>query len=137
MVEADGRLVAHAMIVDRPLRVGAPDAAETIDAGYVENVATAPEEQGRGYGAAAMREVGRILDEEYAIGALATGRNGFYERLGWETWQGPTWVLMADGERVRSAHEDGDVMVRRTPNTPPDLRLDLPIAIDWRPDEPW
>lgn len=136
MAEVDGRIVAHAMIVDRPLYIGAQDTAEALDAGYVENVATLPAVQGRGHGAAVMGEIGRILDEAYAIGALATGRNAFYERFGWETWRGPTWVRMADGELVRTAHEDGDVMVRRTPRTP-ELRFDAPIAIDWRPEEPW
>ncbi len=28
-------------------------------------------------------------------------------------------------------------MVRRTPATPSDLDLSLPIAVDWRPDEVW
>lgn len=137
MAELEGRVVAHAMIVDRPLYVGDGDAVEALDAGYVENVATHPEAQGRGYGGAVMREIGRILDEEYAIGALATGSNAFYEPLGWTTWRGPTWVRTAEGERVRSADQDGHVMVRRTPRTPPDVGLDVPIAIDWRPEEPW
>lgn len=137
MAEVAGRVVAHAMVVDRPLYVGLRGAAEALDAGYVENVATLPHEQGRGYGAAVMTEIGRILDEAYVIGALATGRNAFYESLAWETWRGPTWVRMADGEMVRSADEDGDVMIRRTPRTPPAIRLDDPIAIDWRPEAPW
>jgi GNAT superfamily N-acetyltransferase len=137
IAEVDGRAVAHAMIVDRPLAVGDGDAAEALDAGYVENVATLPAAQARGHGDAVMREIGRILDEEYAIGALATGAHAFYEQAGWETWTGPTWVRTADGQRVRSASRDGAIMVRRTPRTPPDLRLDAPIAIDWRPGEAW
>jgi GNAT superfamily N-acetyltransferase len=136
MAEVDGRLVAHAMIVDRPLYLGLQDAGESLDAGYVENVATLPAEQGRGHGAAVMVEIGRILDEAYVIGALATGRNAFYERFGWATWRGPTWVRMPDGELMRTAEEDGDIMVRRTPRTP-DVALDSPIAIDWRPGEAW
>jgi GNAT superfamily N-acetyltransferase len=136
MAEMDGRVVAHAMIVDRPIHVGDLDAPEALDAGYVENVATAPSAQGNGYGAAVMREIGRIIGEEYALGALATGRNAFYERFGWETWRGPSWVRMPDGERVRTPDEDGEIMVLRTARTA-DLRLDQPIAIDWRPEEPW
>ena len=136
VAEVDGRVVGHAMIVDRPVYVGGADGVEALDAGYVENVATLPDARGRGHGAAVMREVGRILGEEYAIGALATGSNDFYAKLGWETWRGPTWIRMADGERVRSAEHDGQVMVLRTGRTP-DLRLEEPIAIDWRPEEPW
>jgi aminoglycoside 2'-N-acetyltransferase I len=130
------RVVAHAMIVDRRIYLGhEPDLA--LDVGYVENVATLPELQGQGHGAAVMREIGRIIRDEYVLGALATGSNGFYEGLGWETWRGPTFVRMLDGLRVRSADEDGHVLILRTPRTPADLDLAGPIAVDWRPEEPW
>jgi aminoglycoside 2'-N-acetyltransferase I len=137
IAEDRGRAVAHAMIVDRPLYVGSQEAAEAIDAGYVENVATLPAGQGRGYGAAVMRETNRIVADEYALGALATSDNGFYAKLGWETWRGASFVRMADGERVRAPDQDGHVMILRTPRTPADLRTDAPIAIDWRPGEAW
>ena len=134
--EIAGRVVAHAMIVDRQVYLGhEPDQA--LDVGYVENVATLPEQQGHGFGATVMREAGRIIGQEYGLGALATGSNGFYERLGWETWAGPTFVRMPDGQRVRSAGEDGHVMILRTPRSPADLDLGGPIAVDWRADEPW
>lgn len=136
IAHAGGRIVAHAMIIDRPLFVGA-EMNVALDVGYVEHVATLPDAQGRGHGAAVMREVNRIIGDEYALGALATGSNGFYERLGWETWRGPTSIRMPDGERVRSASEDGHVMVLRTARTPPRLALDEPIAVDWRADDPW
>ena len=136
MLEADGRLVAHAMIVDRRLYVG-HELDVALDAGYVEHVATLPEAGGVGHGTAVMREVGRIIGEEYALGALATGSTEFYERLGWETWAGPTEVRTADGERVRSADQDGHVMVLRTPRSPTGMPLDAPIAVDWRPGESW
>jgi aminoglycoside 2'-N-acetyltransferase I len=133
---AGSRPVAHAIIVDRRIYLGhEPDQA--LDVGYVENVATWPELQGQGHATAVMREIGRIIGEEYALGALATGSNGFYARLGWETWQGPTFVRMLDGQRVRSAEEDGAVMILRTPRTPARLDVNGPIAVDWRPEEPW
>jgi aminoglycoside 2'-N-acetyltransferase I len=130
------RSVAHAMVVDRTLHIGA-DASVTVDTGYVENVATAPDHHGEGLGSAVMREVGRIIGEAYALGALATGSHGFYARLGWTRWVGPTWVRMADGQRVRSADQDGNVMVLRTPATAPTLDPSMPIAVDWRPGESW
>jgi aminoglycoside 2'-N-acetyltransferase I len=136
VTQVDGQVVAHAMVIDRPLYLG-HEADVAIDAGYVEAVATRPDMQGQGHGAATMRRVGEILAEEYAVGALATGSNGFYERLGWETWTGPTSVRMPDGERVRSPSEDGHIMILRTPRTPSDLRVDAPICVDWRPEEPW
>jgi GNAT superfamily N-acetyltransferase len=134
--EADGRAIAHAMVIDRRLYLGhEPDLA--LDVGYVEHVASLPELQGGGHGTRVMREIGRIIGDEYALGALATGSNQFYERLGWQTWQGPTFVRMADGQRVRSADEDGHVMVLRTPRTPTPMDLGGSIAIDWRAEEPW
>jgi aminoglycoside 2'-N-acetyltransferase I len=133
---AGSRPTAHAVIVDRRIYLGhEPDQA--LDVGYVENVATWPELQGQGHATAVMREIGRIIGEEYALGALATGSNDFYARLGWETWQGPTYVRTLDGERVRSADEDGHVMFLRTPRTPADLDTTGPIAVDWRPEEAW
>lgn len=136
IAEVGGRIVSHAMIVDRPLYLE-HEADVAIDAGYVENVATLPEAQGRGHGTQVMREVNRIIGEEYAIGALGTGRHGHYARLGWETWIGPAWVRMADGLRVRSPDDDGAIMVLRTPRTPVALDLTVPIAIDWRPGAAW
>jgi aminoglycoside 2'-N-acetyltransferase I len=136
VAEVDGRVVAHAMVVDRRLYLG-HETDLALDAGYVENVATDPAVQGRGHGALVMREINRIVGDEYVLGALATGSHGFYEKLGWETWRGPTYVRMADGQRVRSADEDGAVMVLRTPRTPSDVDVRGSIAVDWRPDEPW
>jgi aminoglycoside 2'-N-acetyltransferase I len=136
MAELGGRVVAHAMIVDRRVYLG-HEADTAIDVGYVEHVATLPELGGSGHGTEVMRRVGQIIGEEYSLGALATGDNGFYARLGWETWAGPTSVRMPDGERVRSAEEDGHVMVLRTERSPGDLDLRGPIAVDWRPEEPW
>ena len=97
MTELAGRLVGHAMIVDRRLYLG-HEADTAVDVGYVEHVATAPESQHEGHGTATMRRVGEIIREEYALGGLATGSNRFYQRLGWETWRGPTGVRM-DGAK--------------------------------------
>ena len=136
MTEEAGRVVAHAMIVDRRIYLGhEPDLA--LDVGYIENVATLPGLQGEGHATAAMRRAGQIILEEYALGALATTAHSFYEKVGWERWLGPTSVRTPDGERVRSARRDGEVMILRTPRTPSDLRGDEPIAVDWRAGEPW
>jgi len=136
IAEADGRIVAHAMVIDRRLYLG-HEMDVALDVGYVENVATLPQAQGAGHAASVMREIGRIIGDEYALGALATGSSAFYERLGWETWAGPTSVRTVDGERMRSVDQDGHVMVLRTPRTPAGMTLDAPIAVDWRSEEPW
>ncbi len=136
MGELAGQVIAHAMIVDRRLYLG-HEADLALDVGYVEHVATMPSAQGAGHGAATMRRVGEIINAEYALGALGTAKNGFYERLGWETWAGPTSIRMPDGERLRSPTEDGHVMILRTTRTPVDLRVDVPAAVDWRAGNSW
>lgn len=131
--EADGSLLAHAAIVDRPLYVG----DDTLRAGYVEAVAVLPERQGSGLGTQVMTEINRLVDEGYQVGALSTGRPGFYERLGWVRWRGPSWVRHPDGRRERSPEEDDGIMARRTPSTPEPFDPTLPIAVDWRPGDVW
>lgn len=135
-LEGERRALAHAMVIDRRLYIG-HEGDLALDVGYVENVATQPDLHGHGHGTQVMREVNRVIADEYVLGALATGSNGFYSRLGWETWLGPTYVRTVDGQRVRSAEQDGDVMILRTPRTPADLDLGGPVAVDWRPEEPW
>lgn len=134
--DVDGQIVSHAMIVDRQTYFG-HEADTALDAGYVEHVATLPQLQGHGHSTATMRRIEEIIRDEYALGALGTGSNAFYERLGWETWKGPTSVRTPDGERVRTPDEDGHVMVLRTPRSPLDLDLGESIAIDWRAGESW
>jgi aminoglycoside 2'-N-acetyltransferase I len=134
IAEEDERgVVAHAAIVDRLLYPG--DA--TLRVGYVEAVAVAPDLQRQGLGTEVMEVIDSMIDEGYELGALGTGSHAFYARLGWVTWQGPTWIRERDGHRERSPNEDGGIMIRMTPMTPPDLDLSLPIAVDWRPGEVW
>jgi aminoglycoside 2'-N-acetyltransferase I len=130
--DAGGRILAHAAIVERLLYPG----EATLRTGYVEAVAVTPDLQRRGLGTQVMEVIDRMIDEEYELGALGTGAHGFYARLGWVGWRGPTWIRERDGGLRRSPDEDGDIMVRLTPKTS-DLDLTLPIAIDWRPGEVW
>lgn len=131
--DAERGVVAHAAIVDRLLYPG----EATLRTGYVEAVAVAPDLQRQGLGTRVMEVIGSMIDQGYELGALGTGSHGFYQRLRWETWQGPTWIRERDGHLERSATEDGGIMIRRTPATPADLNLSLPIAVDWRPGEVW
>lgn len=126
-------IVAHAAIVDRLLYPG----EATLRAGYVEAVATLPDWQGRGLGSEVMGMINRLIDDGYELGALGTGRRSFYERLGWTVWQGPTWIRQRDGRLERTPDEDGGIMVRLTPSTPPGLDISSAIAVDWRPGEVW
>jgi aminoglycoside 2'-N-acetyltransferase I len=131
VVETDGAIVSHASVVERELHTG----GHRLATGYVEAVATLPEHRRLGYASATMEEVGRHIDRSFPLGALGTGLHAFYERLGWITWKGPTFVR-ADGGLEATPDEDGFILVRLTP-TSPDLDLAEPISCDWRPGDVW
>jgi aminoglycoside 2'-N-acetyltransferase I len=105
--------------------------------GYVEGVATREDRRGRGLATLVMAEAAKVLEEGYELGALSDGTRipGFYQRLGWETWQGPTWAAGPDGP-VRTADEDGSILVLRTPATG-SLDQTGPITCDWRAGDVW
>ena len=131
IAEADGRMVAHAAVVERELHT----AGHRLPTGYVEAVATRPSHQRQGLGSLVIGAAGELIDRTYRLGALATGVVGFYEKLGWVAWQGPTSVR-TDAGLVRTAEEDGNVFVRLTP-TSPELDLSAPISCEWRPGDVW
>ncbi len=130
VADEGGRIVGHASVVERDIRTG----GRSLRTGYVEAVATAVDRQGRGIGTEVMRAVAAHLDA-YELGALGTGSHGFYQRLGWVTWRGPSSVRSTDGDRP-TPEEDGYIMVLRTRLTPP-LDLDAPISCEWRPGDVW
>ena len=132
VLDLDGVIVSHASVVERVLEVG----GRALRTGYVEAVATAPAAQGRGYGTLVMREIAAEIHAQFELGALGTGSHGFYERLGWRRWNGPSSVRVPAGER-RTPDDDGYIMVLRTPATPPDLDDRAPISCDWRPGDVW
>ena len=127
----EGRIVAHGSVVARDIRV----AGVPLATGYVEAVAVEPAEQGSGHGTAVMREVGAIVTGSYELGVLGTGEQGFYERLGWRTWQGPSFVRLPSGDE-RTPDEDGSLMVLPTLTTP-SIDIHAPISCDWRPGDVW
>jgi len=131
VLDAGGRVVAHASVVERTLHVG----GIPLRTGYVEAVATAPTLQGRGLGTIVMRDVDAWIDAGFQLGALGTGSHHFYERLGWRTWRGPSSVRSAAGA-LPSPDDDGYIMVLATSTSPP-LDLDAPISCEWRPGDAW
>ncbi|HEV8681926.1 MAG TPA: GNAT family N-acetyltransferase [Actinomycetota bacterium] len=131
VLEEGGAVVSHAAVIERRLHTSGHDLAT----GYVEAVATSPEYRGRGWGSAVMKEVGEYIDRTFQLGALDSGRQSFYERLGWIVWKGPTFVH-TDSGLVPTPEEDGYVLVRLTP-TSPDLDPSAPISCDWRPGDVW
>jgi aminoglycoside 2'-N-acetyltransferase I len=133
LAEEDDGVVAHGAVVPRVLAAGGRE----LRTGYVEGVATRGDRQGLGLATLVMREAGRVIERDYQLGALAdgTGIPGFYQRLGWELWQGPTFVAGPEG-RVRTADEDGNVLVLRTPASG-ELEVTGPLTCDWRPGDVW
>ncbi len=129
----DGEVVGHGSVVGRTLWAG----ERALATGYVEAVATRADRRGRGLATLVMREVGRVVQESYQLGALSdgTGIPGFYQRLGWESWQGPTWVAGPEGP-VRTAEDDGSVLVLRTPATG-ELDPTAALTCDWRAGDVW
>jgi aminoglycoside 2'-N-acetyltransferase I len=131
VLDLDGEVVAHGSVVERELHVG----DRPIRTGYVEAVATAPSHQRKGYGTTLMRHVGAHIRERFELGALGTGSHAFYERLGWETWRGPSSVRTATGPQY-TPEDDGYILVLRTSTSPP-LDLTDSISCEWRPGDVW
>jgi aminoglycoside 2'-N-acetyltransferase I len=131
VLELDGEIVAHASVVERDIHVG----GRPLRTGYVEAVATAPDRQGSGLGSIVMTHVSDDIRERFELGALGTGRQSFYGRLGWRVWEGPSWVRAPDGDQ-RTPEDDGFIMVLATRTSPP-LDLSAPISCDWRPGDAW
>lgn len=122
-------LMSHALWVTRWLQ---PGDLQPLRTAYVEGVATSPSAEGRGYGTAVMRRLADAI-QDFELGALATGKPGFYARLGWERWQGPGFVRTAEGLVPQPATY---VMILRLPATPP-LSTGWPLSCEWRPGEIW
>lgn len=131
IVSEDGEPVSHAAVVPRTMVA----AERRLSVGYVEAVASTKAVRHRGHATRAMRAVGQVITSTYDLGALSTGVWDFYARLGWERWQGPTYVEAPAG-RLRTADDDDGVMVLRTPRTT-DLALSSALVCDWRPGDVW
>ena len=82
-----------------------------------------------------MEAVNAYIRERFELGALGTGRHHFYERLGWITWKGPTFVRTPEGPR-RTPDEDGYVLVLPTLASP-ELDPAGSISCDWRSGDAW
>lgn len=131
VLEVDGEIAAHASVVERELHVG----GRPVRTAYVEAVATDPARQGAGLGSLLMSAVNAYIRDGFELGALGTGRQPFYERLGWRTWTGPSAVRTADGERP-TPDDDGYIMVLATATSPP-LDVRATITCEWRPGDVW
>jgi aminoglycoside 2'-N-acetyltransferase I len=131
IAEEDGVLVAHAAVVERTIAVdGRP-----FSTGYVEGVAALPGRQGEGHGTRVMERAGALIRAGYALGVLGTDAHHFYERLGWERWQGESWVRRPGGLERTAEDDDGLMVLRTGPSAA--IALDGAIVCDERPGDVW
>ena len=124
-------LVGHASLVQRRLL----HAGRALRAGYVEGVGVRADHQRRGYGAAMMDPLERIIRAAYDLGALGATDDGarLYQAREWQRWRGPTSAITPDGV-IRTREEDGFIYV-----LPGAAELDLEgeLACDWRDGDVW
>ena len=81
------------------------------------------------------RQIDAEIVERYELGALGTGAHHFYERLGWQVWQGSLSVRTDEGDQ-RTPDEEGDILVLETPARP-GLDVSAPLSCEWRPGDVW
>ena len=132
MVRDDDRLVGHASAV--PRRIGFGD-RPWLTLGYVEAVATDPEHRGQGVGRRTMERLHDEIRSRWPVALLSTGRaTGFYERLGWERWRGPSYTRTATGV-VPDGEHGGLMILRCDPSVVPDLST--AVTCEDRPGDAW
>lgn len=131
LLRVDGKLVGHAAWVARQLHVENLDMP--LRAAYVEAVAVPTALQGRGYGRTVLAALPPLLGE-FDIAALSPSEVPFYERLGWELWQGPLSYLLDDAEFIVP---DEEVMIYRLAKTPAALDTSDTLSAEWRPGDVW
>ena len=124
-----GQLVTHALWVTRLLQYPGYPPWRTA---YVEAVATDEQYRNRGFASLVMKKIAEEI-EDFEVGALSTGRFGFYSRLGWMSWRGPLSVRKND---KLIPTPDDTVMVLSLPKTPR-IDIDKPLSIEWREGELW
>ena len=131
LVWEGSEVVGHASVVQRRLLHG----GRALRTGYVEGVGVRADRRRRGYAAAMMEALERVVRGAYELGALgATDQAAdFYAARGWERWQGPTSALTPAGI-ARTEEDDGSVYV-----LPVGVPLDLEgeLTCDWRDGDVW
>jgi aminoglycoside 2'-N-acetyltransferase I len=125
----DGALVGHACWTERRLQ---PEGLSPLRTAYVDAVAMEPGYQGRGIGSAVMRRLARET-AACQLQALSTDdAAGFYERLGWERWRGPT-----AGHTPQGLQATNDLVLIHRTSTTPALDLTTLLIADDRGGQPW
>jgi aminoglycoside 2'-N-acetyltransferase I len=123
--------VAHAAVVTRTIQVG----GRPFRTGYVEAVATRVARQAQGLGTMVMRPANDLIRARFELGALSTNRHGFYERIGWERWRGPSYVRHGSTLARTEDEDDGVMVLRFGPSSA--LHLTAAIACEPRTGDDW
>jgi aminoglycoside 2'-N-acetyltransferase I len=131
LVWEGAELIGHASVIQRRLLTG----GRALRAGYVEGVGVRADRRGRGYGAAMMDALERVVRGAYDLGALGATDEAaaFYLARGWQLWQGPTSALTPAGIK-RTEEEDGCIYVLPV-SVPLDLSSELTCG--WREGDVW
>ena len=79
-------------------------------------MATRSDQRGCGHANRVLGKLGEIVARDYDIGVLSTGLHKFHSLLRWERWHGAS-VAQMPRARVRTAPDDGGLMVLRTSRT--------------------
>jgi aminoglycoside 2'-N-acetyltransferase I len=126
-----GKIVTYVLWITRWLQIRNGPLLKTA---YIEGMATDLQYRHRGFASQLMQRAIESV-QDFDIAALATGSHGFYERLGWRTWEGPLYARK-EKELIVMPEEKGCVMVYALSKTPP-LDIAAPLSVEWRAVEPW
>jgi len=124
-------LVSHALVTTRWLQ---PEGYPLLKTAYIDAVATLPAFQGQRYGSAIMRQLAVEIDSQYTIACLETDKEGFYKRLGWQTWRGP--LFGRDKGMLIPTPDQHGIMVLPLSQTPA-LDFDSMLTIECQPGRIW
>ena len=131
LVWEGAELAGHGSVVQRRLLYR----GRALRTGWIEGVAVRADRRGRGYGAAVMDALERVVRGGYELGGLSSSDEAvtFYAARGWRLWQGPCSVLTQAGI-VPAQDVRGGVFV-----LPGGLELDVTaeLTCDWRDGDPW
>lgn len=124
-----GLLVSHALWVTRWFQVEEEPLMKTA---YIEAMVTDPFYRDRGY---ASMVLNRLVEElsDFELAALRTGFPEFYLRLGWQIWEGPTFIRTQEGMTLTTGEP---IMVLTLPNSP-DIDIHASLSAEWREGELW
>ncbi len=123
MAYRDAILVGHAVVSTRWMQ---PEGLPILRSAYIDAVAVASAEQGKGIGKVVMQHVAAVITD-YEIAGLQTDVPRFYETVGWELWRGPLAGRGVKG--LIPTPEQHGVMILKLPKTP-DLNLDGLLTIE-------